>query len=144
MDYRQWPPELVADARRNSTIGGGLLPKKVLFGSDFIYAASRPFAPTRVLVEGRAPLPTFAQGGFSTVWGGAALPVDDCDITDWPIHRSELAPFYARHGMRWQTYSGLLYGWLVENRAPHTDWSRPAESGGVRNAVAAAGRAGRH
>jgi hypothetical protein len=25
--------------------------------------------------------------------------------------------------MRWQTYSGLLYGWLVENRAPHTDWT---------------------
>ena len=36
---------------------------------------------------------------------------------------SALAPFYARHGMRWQTYSGLLYGWLIENRAPHTDWS---------------------
>jgi fatty acid desaturase len=39
-----------------------------------------------------------------------------------PLQRA-LAPFYGRHGMRWQTYSGLLYGWLVENRAPHTDWS---------------------
>ena len=35
-------------------------------------------------------------------------------------------PFYERHGMRWQNYSGLLYGWLVENRAPHTNWSAPA------------------
>ena len=26
--------------------------------------------------------------------------------------------------MRWQNYSRLVYGWLVENRAPHTDWSR--------------------
>jgi choline dehydrogenase-like flavoprotein len=96
MDYRQWPAALVAEARRNATIGGAVLPKKVLFGSDFIYADNRPFAPTRVLVEGRAPLPTFAQGGFSTVWGGAALPVDDCDTADWPVHRRDLAPFYAR------------------------------------------------
>ncbi|MGE5244612.1 MAG: fatty acid desaturase family protein [Betaproteobacteria bacterium] len=34
-----------------------------------------------------------------------------------------LAPFYARHGMRWQTYTGLLRGWLLQNRAPHTDWA---------------------
>jgi len=61
-----------------------------------------------------------------------------------PALQRALAPFYARHGMRWQTYSGLLYGWLVENRAPHTDWSMPAAPGGVRNAVAAPGRAGRH
>ena len=40
-----------------------------------------------------------------------------------PALQRALAPFYARHGMRWQTYSGLLYGWLVENRAPHTNWS---------------------
>ena len=43
-----------------------------------------------------------------------------------PALQRALAPFYARHGMRWQTYSGLLYGWLVENRAPHTDWSAAA------------------
>jgi fatty acid desaturase len=40
-----------------------------------------------------------------------------------PALQRAMTPFYARHGMRWQTYSGLLYGWLVENRAPHTDWS---------------------
>jgi fatty acid desaturase len=45
-----------------------------------------------------------------------------------PALQRALAPFYARHQMRWQTYSGLLYGWLVENRAPHTDWSVAASS----------------
>jgi len=40
-----------------------------------------------------------------------------------PLQRA-LTPFYERHGMRWQNYSGLLYGWLVENRPPHTDWAR--------------------
>jgi len=40
-----------------------------------------------------------------------------------PALQRALMPFYERRGMRWQTYSGLLYGWLVKNRAPHTNWS---------------------
>lgn len=40
-----------------------------------------------------------------------------------PALQRALVPFYREKGMRWQTYHGLLYGWLVENRAPHTDWS---------------------
>jgi fatty acid desaturase len=40
-----------------------------------------------------------------------------------PALQRALVPFYERHGMRWQNYSGLVYGWLVENRAPHTNWS---------------------
>ncbi len=40
-----------------------------------------------------------------------------------PALQRALAPFYARHGMRWQSYSGLVRGWIVDNRAPHTDWA---------------------
>jgi len=40
-----------------------------------------------------------------------------------PALQRALGPFYDRHGMRWQNYSGLLYGWLVQNRAPHTNWA---------------------
>ena len=37
-----------------------------------------------------------------------------------PALQRALEPFYARHGMRWQNYSGLLYGWLVgKPRAAH-------------------------
>ncbi len=45
-----------------------------------------------------------------------------------------LVPFYERHGMRWQNYSGLLYGWLIENRAPHTNWHESIADRGSRNA----------
>ena len=55
-----------------------------------------------------------------------------------PALQRALAPFYARHRMRWQNYSGLLYGWLVENRAPHTNWSRDTTNE-VRDAVAPGG-----
>jgi fatty acid desaturase len=34
-----------------------------------------------------------------------------------------LEPYYASKNMKWQTYGGLLYGWFVLNKAPHTDWS---------------------
>lgn len=40
-----------------------------------------------------------------------------------PALQRALMPFYERKGMRWQTYRGLLYGWLVLNKHPHTDWS---------------------
>ena len=29
---------------------------------------------------------------------------------------------YAERGMRWMNYSKLVYGWLVLNKTPHTDW----------------------
>jgi hypothetical protein len=34
--------------------------------------------------------------------------------------------------MRWQSYGRLVYGWIIENRAPHTDWSRADASEHVR------------
>jgi fatty acid desaturase len=49
-----------------------------------------------------------------------------------PALQRALGPFYARHGMRWQTYSGLLYGWLVENRAPHTNWQERVQGSGFK------------
>jgi fatty acid desaturase len=55
-----------------------------------------------------------------------------------PALQRALVPFYQRHGMRWQNYSGLLYGWFIENRAPHTNWSSPE----IRHAVAADPRVG--
>jgi len=55
-----------------------------------------------------------------------------------PALQRALVPFYARHGMRWQNYSGLLYGWFVENRPPHTNWS----SEEIHHAVAADPRVG--
>ena len=43
-----------------------------------------------------------------------------------PAPQRALTPFYTRKRMRWMSYGPLVYSWLVENRAPHTDWSVPA------------------
>ena len=39
-----------------------------------------------------------------------------------PEVQRALGPFYERKNMRWRTYGELVYGWIVENHAPHTDW----------------------
>lgn len=39
-----------------------------------------------------------------------------------PRLQRELRPFYDRHGMSWTSYGRLVRGWLVDNRAPHTNW----------------------
>ena len=40
-----------------------------------------------------------------------------------PALQQALGPFYARRGFRWQSYGSLVRGWLIENRAPHTNWA---------------------
>ena len=45
-----------------------------------------------------------------------------------PALQRALRPYYERKRMRWQSYGRLVYGWIVENRAPHTDWSRQADA----------------
>jgi choline dehydrogenase-like flavoprotein len=92
----EWQAADLALLGENSTIGGGMLPKKVYFGSHRIYADSRPFAPIATMVGGRVPYPTFTRGGFSTIWGAAMLPVDQCDMSDWPVSRSQLDPYFQR------------------------------------------------
>ncbi len=39
-----------------------------------------------------------------------------------------LTPFFEQEGLRPRTYRGLLYDWLVRNRAPHTDWRLPTRA----------------
>jgi fatty acid desaturase len=45
-----------------------------------------------------------------------------------PALQRALVPFYERKRMRWLTYGRLVYGWIVENQKPHTDWSASRES----------------
>jgi fatty acid desaturase len=39
-----------------------------------------------------------------------------------PELQRALTPYYARKGLRWQSYGTLVRGWFVDNKAPHTDW----------------------
>jgi fatty acid desaturase len=54
-----------------------------------------------------------------------------------PALQRALTPFFERRGFRWRSYGGLVRGWLIENRAPHTNWAsddadRPKRAVGAR------------
>jgi fatty acid desaturase len=43
-----------------------------------------------------------------------------------PELNTALVPFFEKEGIPARRYRDLLRGWIVENRAPHSDWSAPA------------------
>jgi choline dehydrogenase-like flavoprotein len=94
LDPEDWPPADYGLISENATFGKRVLPKKVHFGSDYIYAEDRPFSRIATGVEGRVSYPTFAKGGFSNIWGAAVLPPDTCDTIDWPVSRAEMEPYF--------------------------------------------------
>jgi fatty acid desaturase len=46
-----------------------------------------------------------------------------------PALSAALEPFFREEGILARTYRELLKGWIVENRAPHSDWHSPASPG---------------
>jgi choline dehydrogenase-like flavoprotein len=89
-----WAPEDEKQITFNPTLGSPFGPKKLAFGSDYIYGGNSNDASIEGWEQG--PNPTFARGGYSTVWGASMLPTDDCDMTDWPIRRADLEPYYRK------------------------------------------------
>ena len=87
--------------RRGSGIGA--IPRKLAFGSDYVYGHERAHSPLDC-ADGVIP-PTYARGGYSTVWGAAVLPAHDSDLAGWPVRRADLAPHY-RAVLRGRPLSG--------------------------------------
>ncbi|MBM3517682.1 MAG: hypothetical protein FJX56_07335 [Alphaproteobacteria bacterium] len=70
------------------------VPRKLAFGSDYVYGRGRAHSP--LVAPAGGPQPTFAKGGYSTVWGAAVLPAADEDLSGWPFGRAVLVPYYER------------------------------------------------
>lgn len=89
-----WRAESVHLITDNPTLINRAIPKKLVFGSDYIYGSARSYAPMECNDSGATP--TYARGGYSVAWGGAMLPAADCDMNGWPIRRADLAESYTR------------------------------------------------
>ena len=94
----QWRAETIKAITKNPTVHGKALPLKYHFGSNYIYADERPFAPFEGGLSGAQS--TFAKGGFSVAWGAAILPAVSKDIEDWPVTSADLEPHY-RKALSW-------------------------------------------
>ena len=68
------------------------IPLKLCYGSDYPYR-TMPGAP---VVDGEGVNTKFSlgKGGLSSVWGAAAMPYRQHDMSGWPITAEDLAPHY--------------------------------------------------
>jgi choline dehydrogenase-like flavoprotein len=66
---------------------------KRIFGSDFPFKEANELLPRKASGVGHLT-PSLAVGGFSNVWGAAALPFSTRDLQGWPISSEDLDPFY--------------------------------------------------
>jgi len=91
---QDWTDADIAEITRNPTIGNRPIPRRLAFGSDYIYGIDQDHAP--IIQQGVSIAPTYARGGYSKVWGASMMPVHQDDIGDWPILRNSLDPYYRR------------------------------------------------
>ncbi|MBF0309984.1 MAG: GMC family oxidoreductase [Magnetococcales bacterium] len=93
---RATPPTLWSTADRlaiqDTPRSDRRLPKKRVFGSDYLYAHTR-LNMQRHNATGDV---TLALGGFSNAWAGALFPMIADDMQQWPLSREALDPAYRR------------------------------------------------
>ncbi len=94
LEPREWDPAAVARLKYNPSFSQPGVPRRRLFGSDFVFAGDRQYA--RLEVKDTSITSTYAKGGFSTVWGASVLPIAESDMRDWPFGMSTLDPYYRR------------------------------------------------
>lgn len=88
-----WARDDVELIRRNPTLQGSGIPRKLVFGSDYIYARGQPLAGLGG--EGVKASMSLAKGGFGNAWGAAVLPADPADLApDWPAAAARLDAHY--------------------------------------------------
>lgn len=120
----EWSADTLADIQRQTPVSLGGVPLKLAYGSDFPYRDVERLLPFEN--TGTATHPSLARGGFSTVWGAAALPYLPEDLADWPVSSADLAPHY-RAVTDWMPLSAARDE-LAENFPLHTDQPRKLES----------------
>jgi choline dehydrogenase-like flavoprotein len=98
-----WSASALALVKEGMTATGGGVVLKRQFGSDFAYRGAAEHLHFESV--GAALQPSLARGGFSTVWGAAALPYAEEEFDGWPISRADLAPHYEAV-LRWMPLAG--------------------------------------
>jgi choline dehydrogenase-like flavoprotein len=93
-----WTAADIAHIKRNETIAGRGIPRKLVFGSDYIYGGE---PEARIASPQAKAVMSLAKGGFGNAWGAAVLPADASDLSpDWPAATARLDEHY-RAIFRW-------------------------------------------
>ncbi len=95
----EWQDRDLEAISDNPSLARGGVPKKLVFGSDYIYANDETQITNAS--DRTAAVTTLAKGGYSNAWGATILPAAQCDLEgDWPFSLERLAPHYAQV-MKW-------------------------------------------
>ena len=89
--HANWDPTPLRVVTDNPTVKSER-PVRLAYGSDYVYGRRREWTNDSFREHG--PAPSYAKGGYSTVWGGAMLPADSGDLTDWPAQARDLSKWY--------------------------------------------------
>jgi ferredoxin len=87
-----WPKELIERLGAMSVGSTWKIPRKLAFGSDYFYAATRSYGRQGGDLDGAQP--SCSLGGYSVAWGGAVLPFNADDLNDWPFGLDTLRAHY--------------------------------------------------
>lgn len=93
-----WDQEKVAALKGEMKATADGVDQKLLFGSDYPYRTNPGGPKQPVVCHGAKVMRSFAQGGFSNVWGGSIMPFCEEEIRDWGVPYSDLESSY-RHVM---------------------------------------------
>ncbi len=88
-----WNADIVAPAKRTGTVAANGIPRKLHFGSDFVFQEPDQLVPLGT--DCASMFRSFAAGGFSNIWGAVIQPVQEDELQDWPVSGKEFAPHYA-------------------------------------------------
>jgi choline dehydrogenase-like flavoprotein len=88
-----WEANDLAPLRRTGLVAANGIPRKLHFGSDFVFRDVTDAMPLNI--RQASMYRSFAAGGFSNVWGAVIQPLPERELRDWPITSEELSPHYA-------------------------------------------------
>ena len=88
-----WSAEQMEIVRGNVSANAKGVQVKKLFGSDYVFRVAPQELPVRSSAVGHLT-PSLAVGGFSNVWGAAALPYSRKDFAGWPLSAEDFRPHY--------------------------------------------------
>jgi ferredoxin len=126
-----WPSELVERLGTGSVEPIRDIPRKLVFGSDYFYAATRPHSSQSGELDGAQS--SCALGGYSVAWGGAVLPYHANDLREWPFGLDTLRPHYraVAAGMPLSGADDALSRDFPSYRQAPLDWLQPSPAGEV-------------
>jgi ferredoxin len=80
--------------RQPAYSGGGVLPQKRAYGSDFPFRDVGQLDGIIASGAANASVVSGAYGGFSNVWGAQVMPFSEATFDVWPVSLREMQPHY--------------------------------------------------